>query len=105
MFELSHLYTLCKHKSPGANVPADQFSVRWNTTATVSDAGNYVFTATADDGIRLWVDGDLMIDHWAEHSAATYSATVYLDAGKHTVRVEYLQNYGDAVAIVSIAQD
>lgn len=90
--------------SPGANVPADQFSARWDTSVTVSGAGNYVFSATADDGIRVWVDGSLIIDQWAEHSAATYSATRYLGAGTHSVRVEYFQNYGDAVAIVSIAQ-
>ncbi len=89
--------------SPGANVPADQFSARWDTVATVSDAGNYVFTATADDGIRVWVDGTLIIDQWAEHSAATYTATTYLNAGNHSVHVEYFQNYGDAVAIVNIA--
>lgn len=91
--------------SPGANVPADQFSARWDTVATVSDTGNYVFTATADDGIRVWVDGNLVIDQWAEHSATTYSATMYLGAGNHSVRVEYFEDYGDAVAIVNIAAE
>ena len=89
--------------SPGANVSADNFSARWDALSTVSTAQNYDITATADDGIRVWVDNNLVIDQWAEHSATTYSTTVYLAQGQHSFRVEYFEAGGDATAIVSIA--
>lgn len=88
--------------SPGANVPADNFSARWDTLTNVSTARNYVIRATTDDGIRVWVDNNLVIDQWEPHSATTYSATVYLAQGQHSFRVEYFEQYGDATAIVNI---
>jgi PA14 domain len=89
--------------SPGANVPADNFSARWDALSNVSTAQNYDITATADDGIRVWVDNNLVIDQWAEHSPTTYTATVYLGQGQHSFRVEYFEAGGDATAIVNIA--
>lgn len=89
--------------SPGANVPADNFSARWDALSNVSTAQNYVITATADDGIRVWADNNLVIDQWAEHSATTYTTTVYLAQGQHSFRVEYFEAGGGATAIVNIA--
>ena len=86
--------------SPAANVPADQFSARWTGTFTFA-AGSYQFTATADDGIRVWVDGTPVIDAWIDQAPTTYQATRSLTAGDHEVRVEYFENGGGAVARVS----
>jgi hypothetical protein len=87
--------------SPGPGVNSDNFSVRW--TAGVGFApGVYTFTETADDGIRVYVDGNLLIDHWVDQTTpATDTATTTLSAGVHEVRVEYYKATGEAVAQVS----
>jgi glucose/arabinose dehydrogenase len=86
--------------APGPGLPVDNFSVRW-TGQFDFPGGDTVFTATSDDGIRVWVDGELLIDRWINQSATTYTATRNLTAGLHQVKVEYFENGGDAVAQVS----
>jgi hypothetical protein len=88
--------------SPSAAVQSDNFSAKWDTTRNFSTSGNYVITATADDGIRVWVDGQLMIDQWSDHAATTYTATVYLTAGNHSIHVEYYEHLIDASVSVQI---
>ena len=88
--------------SPHANVPADRFSARWKRYIDVS-AGTYRFTATSDDGMRVYVDDRLIIDQWHDHPARTYTADVVLTAGHHLVTVEYYENTGYAVAKVTWA--
>jgi hypothetical protein len=85
--------------SPGAGVNADGFSARWTRYLDVT-AGTYRFTATSDDGIRLWVDGTLVIDQWNDHGATTYTGDVTLTAGHHLVKVEYYENQIFAFASV-----
>ncbi|EHK64584.1 putative baseplate assembly protein [Achromobacter arsenitoxydans] len=82
---------------PGDGMPADNFSVRWTGWVLASVSGSHVFHVTADDGVRLWVDGDLLIDQWREQSPTEYSASVRLTAGrKHDIRIDYYEATGDA---------
>jgi hypothetical protein len=74
--------------------------VSWDGSFTFA-AGTTTFTATGDDGIRVFVDGSKVIDGWKDQSATTYTAPVVLTAGSHTVRVEYYDNTVSAVAKVS----
>ena len=84
--------------SPGPAVPADDFSVRWTRTVGF-DAGNYRFFASADDGLRLWVDEQLVIDAWYNQELPnTHSGDISLSGGTHQVRVEYYENGGNAHA-------
>jgi hypothetical protein len=53
---------------------------------------------TGDDGIRVFVDGTLVVDGWKYQSPTTYSADVPLTEGPHTVVVEYFEFVGGAVA-------
>ncbi|MBX3010329.1 MAG: SH3 domain-containing protein [Caldilineaceae bacterium] len=76
--------------SPGSGLPNDGFSVRWTRALSFSE-GNYRFYATSDDGVRVWVDGDLIIDQWHDSSAVTYSADRRLGGGTHSIRVEYYE--------------
>ncbi len=86
--------------SPDASIPADHFSVRWTRTVYLN-AGTWRFTATADDGVRLWVDGSLLIDRWVNQPSSTYTADITLGAGNHTIRMEYYDNTVNAVAQLS----
>jgi hypothetical protein len=84
---------------PGNGIGTDLFSARWTGSFSFS-AGSYTFTATADDGIRVWVDGTQIINQWKDQAATTYQATVTLTAGTHVIKVEYYENGGGAVAQV-----
>jgi PKD repeat protein/uncharacterized protein YraI len=83
--------------SPGSGVPADNFSARWTRSVGFS-SGLYRFYVRADDGARLWVDGALMIDEWHDSSPTTYQADVTLSEGTHSLRMEYYDHSGGAVA-------
>ena len=83
--------------SPGAGVPVDDFSARWTRTLSLA-AGDYRFTVGSDDGVRLRIDGALVIDHWADRSYGTDAVTVPLSAGDHVVVMEYYERGGDARA-------
>ncbi len=83
--------------APAPGLPADYFSVRWTRT-THFTANTYKFCVTVDDGVRVWVDGQLIIDRWKLQSATTYCASKYLSAGTHVVQMAYFENAGAAVA-------
>ena len=85
---------------PGNGLANDNFSVRWTGTHSFN-AGTYTFSATADDGIRVWLDGSLIIDAWRDQAPTTYQASRTLTAGDHLVKVEYYEKGGGAVAQVS----
>ncbi len=81
-------------------IGADNFSVRWTRTFSFA-AGTWRFTTTTDDGVRLYVDGVLKIDRWIDQGPTTYTADVVLGAGNHTIRMDYYENGGGAVAQLS----
>ncbi len=89
--------------SPGSGANTDSFTARWVGTFDF-EASDYEFTATADDGVRLWVDGQLLIDQWKDQGATTYKATKTMTAGAHEVKVEYYEYGGLAVAKASWAK-
>lgn len=87
--------------SPAPNINADQFSVRWTRTANVL-AGNYRFDVFSDDGVRLWVNNQLIIDRWRDQEAGNFSATVALPAGDVSIRMEYYEAFGRAAVSLSV---
>lgn len=88
--------------SPGTScgVSVDNFTARWTRTASFS-AGTYRFTTTTDDGVRLYVDSVLRIDHWIDQGPTTYTADVTLGAGNHNLQMDYYERGGGAVAKLS----
>jgi hypothetical protein len=86
--------------SPHPTVNPDHFSARWTRYIDVTP-GNYRFTALVDDGVRIWVDGQLIIDAWKDQAATLYTSTIYLGPGHHLVVVEYYERTGGAIARVS----
>ena len=64
-------------------------------------AGTYRFTVTTDDGVRVWVDNTLVINKWQDQASTTTMVDVALGAGSHTVKMEYYENAGQAVAKLS----
>ncbi len=80
---------------PAQGFPVDNFSVRWTRSISFK-AGRYLFWAVVDDGIRLHVDGQLLINGWREAAEERYEKEVQISAGSHTVVVEYFERGGQA---------
>jgi hypothetical protein len=81
-----------KHESPMPGWPVDKWSVIWDTCLSVDDAGEYRFRTTSDDGTRLYVDEQLVVENWGARPTRTRSGKITLEAGVHHVRVEYFES-------------
>ncbi len=69
-------------------LPQARWALEATGTVTLS-AGEYTLRTISDDGIRVWIDGRLMIDNWDLHgSEVDYAA---LGGGQHELRVQYFQ--------------
>jgi hypothetical protein len=75
--------------------PVDGFSARWERT-DLFDAGVYTFAVRSDDGVRLYVDGELMLDLWAEGFHDWTAVDRPMTAGRHRIRLEYFEATGPA---------
>ena len=89
--------------SPAVNIPADNFSARWTTTAFLN-AGTYQISVRADDGVRVFVNGVAYIDQWVQSPGNFHQATVALPAGNHTFVVEYFEAGGLAYIAYNFTQ-
>lgn len=81
--------------SPASNFPSDNFSARWTRTVQFAPA-TYRFYVRADDGVRIWLDNDQIINEWHDATSQTYSVERTVAAGNHTIKVEYYENIGTA---------
>lgn len=86
-------------ESPGADLPSDGFSVRWHRHLWLED-GTYYLTLSTDDGVRLWVDGKLIVDEWCD-GGNSHQRILALSGGHHAVRLEYFESRGAAWARLS----
>ncbi|MDO7883208.1 PA14 domain-containing protein, partial [Salinibacterium soli] len=83
----------------GSAIPADNFSVRLTGLVTFPTTGDYVFQTVADDGTRVYVDDQLVVDNWAPQSAGTSATAVVFSATAgqvERIRVEYFEQTGVA---------
>ncbi|MEZ4672125.1 MAG: PA14 domain-containing protein [Anaerolineae bacterium] len=81
--------------SPGSAIPADNFSARWYSTPYL-DGSNYQLAVKADDGVRVYVDGALMVNEWHAAGGVTYTVNLNLNAGQHSLIVDYYEAGGEA---------
>jgi hypothetical protein len=85
--------------SPTTNIAPTNFSVRWTGWVQARGSGTYTFSTLSDDGIRVWVNGQAIIDDWTSHRELQDSATVNLTAGQIVpIRIDYYQKTRYAVA-------
>lgn len=84
--------------SPDPSVNPDGFSARFTGEVLPPETALYTFYATADDGVRLWVDNQLLFDGWVLQGPTTYSGTINLTQGTRVpIVLEYFENAGGAV--------
>jgi len=83
---------------PPEGLRADTFSVRWTGEIEALNTEAYTFTTGADDGVRLYLNGELIIDDWADHDRTeTSSDPIDLVAGqRYPIVVEGYENGGEA---------
>jgi len=85
--------------APDEAVGAEQFSVRWTGEVESVFTETYTFYTNSDDGIRLWVDGQQLVDNWTDHGATEDSGRIGLVAGQtYSIVMEMYENGGSAVA-------
>ena len=88
--------------APVAGIPADNFSVRWEGIVNTPLSGNYTFSMSVDDGARLWINNQLVIDKWIDQSLSTFTAVVNLTQGQSVpIKMEYYERGGNADAHLS----
>jgi hypothetical protein len=83
--------------------PVDDFSARWSAWLRIPATSMYVFECTSDDGVRMWVDGALVLSNWTDHPATKDRLACRLTSGYHRVALEYYERVGRAT--VSLAWD
>ena len=88
--------------APSGSVNADNFSVRWTNTLDFPRTGNYRFETETDDGVRLYVDDQPVIDQWHTMARKRYRYDAQISQGKHRIRMEYFDAGGSAYARLAI---
>ncbi len=85
--------------SPATAIAVDTFSARWTGQIEAPYSGTYTFYTVSDDGVRLWVNGVQLVNHWSNHAASEDRGTISLTAGqRYSIRMEYYENGGSATA-------
>ena len=88
--------------SPDPGIPPTNYTVRWTGSVQPQFTETYTFYVTTDDGVRLYVNGQLLIDSWVDQNAATKSNTIALAAQQlYNLRMDYYQHTNNAVAMLS----
>jgi hypothetical protein len=90
-------------QSPAAGIGADTFSCRWTGRVRPTHSETYTFYTFTNDGVRLWVDGELLVDHWVQQSGGIeWSAQMTLQSGRwYTLQMDHYEGVGNAVARLS----
>ncbi len=80
---------------PLAGVPGTSWSARWTGTLHPPTTGTYTFSLTSDDGSRLFVNGQQVINNWADQPPTTKTGSIALTAGQPvSIEVDYFQDGG-----------
>jgi len=85
--------------SPGAPIPGDGWSARWTADLEITVPDTYQFSVNCQDGTRLWIDGQLIVDKWVTPTVTSeyFAVPIYLEKGIHSLVLEYFDSGGDAV--------
>ena len=85
--------------APDPRVDPETFSVRWTGFVRPRYSQTYTFYTTTDDGVRLWVNGQLIVDKWIDQPPTTWSGTITLNANQlYDIRMDFYENGIGAVA-------
>lgn len=83
--------------SPAPAIPPDSFSARWTGIFSFPADGDYTFHVYVDDGVRVSLDGWVILDEWYPQAPTNHSMTRAVSAGAHEIKVEYFEQGGIAL--------
>ena len=87
---------------PVSTVAPDSFTVRWTGRVLPASDGTWTFYASSDDAIRVWVNGQLVVDDWTPHALREARGSIALTADRtYEIRIEYLERTTSATARLS----
>jgi len=75
--------------APTWRVPKETFSAIWKGFIKIPEDNEYLFKLLSDDGSRLFINQQLVIDHWGEHYFIPKTGRIFLKKGKYPIRIEY----------------
>lgn len=78
-------------ESPMRGIGVDDFSIRWDTCMLIDEEVKVRFQLSSDDGSRLLVDGESVVENWGDHGTETRGGSTTLGAGWHHLEVEYYE--------------
>jgi hypothetical protein len=76
---------------PGITDRIEWFALAYTGKFGIHQAGQYTFALNSDDGSRLYIDGNLVVNNDGIHPPSMEEASVFMPTGNHTIRVEYFQ--------------
>jgi len=86
--------------SPDPCIAVDYFASRWSGAVEAGWTETYVFNARTDDGVRLWIGGELVVDDWVQGGMRdNFSTPIDFVAGqRYSLMMEQYENTGGAGA-------
>ena len=90
---------------PDERISADLFSMRWDTCLVTPEATKFHFLLSSDDGSRLYVDDEPLIDLWKSKGKNSDDAEIELEPGVHHLRLDYFEARGSAMVALEAAVD
>jgi YD repeat-containing protein len=88
--------------APDGSLGVDTFTTRWTGKVEPQYSETYTFYTQTDDGVRLWVNGQLVIDKWIDQAPTEWSGQITLTAGqRYDIRMDFFENGGGAMARLS----
>ena len=90
------------NNSPDPKISSNTFTARWTGAVQPQFNESYTFYTTADDGVRLWINGQLLIDGWVNQAPTEWSGSINLVAQqRYNIQMDYYEDMGGAVATLS----
>ena len=84
---------------PAGNIGPNTYVVRWTGAIEPQFSQTYTFSTTTDDGTRLWINGQLLIDEWVDQAPTTWSGSITLVAQqRYNIQMDFYQNGGGSQA-------
>ena len=81
------------------DVKGTSISVRWKGKVTPKFSEEYTFSTVTDDGARLWVNGQQLVEDWNGHGDTENTGKITLEAGKaYDIKFEYYDGGGGATS-------
>ena len=87
--------------APHSSLPENGFSVRWTGSVQPQYTDEYTFMVTSDDGARLWVNGQQLVNDWTDRALKENRGTITLEANKrYDIKLEFKDNEYEAIVML-----